>query len=407
MTKERMKIPSLFLIFLLTIGLLSACSKKQSTPDLKISADFPGGNVTVDSIRGTTVYLSPDLRDTDRDWFYWYFSVKSNESDSVRFVFNPKNCLTIKGPAVSMDSGKTWNWLFDGTVSNNEFTAYVKADEELRFSMGMPYTQAHFDDFIRPFRNHASVRLDTLCVTPKGRATEKLVIHPVSPKTATRKVLLTARHHSCEMMANYVMEGMLSAVLSDDPVMTKLRESTEFWVIPFVDKDGVEDGDQGKGRAPRDHNRDYDSTSIYCSTAALRKQVPVWSQNQLKVAMDLHCPWIKGPLNEVIYLVGSQNPAIETQQKAFMNHMVAQNRGTLKFDLKQGIVAYGTAWNTAANTTQGRSFGQWATTIPGIRMASSFEIPYSVHNNEAMTPEKLRLFGRDLAFALSSYLEKP
>ncbi|KAA0989185.1 M14 family zinc carboxypeptidase [Dyadobacter aurulentus] len=374
--------------------------------ELQITADFPGGNIIVDSIQGSTVYLRPDLRDTDHDWFYWYYAVKSNRSDSIRFVFNKKDCLTIKGPAVSRDGGKSWNWLFEGTVSDNEFTAYIKAGEDVRFSMGMPYTQANFDAFMQPYRSHASVKIDTLCITPKGRATERLVIHPSRKKSIRRKILITARHHACEMMANYVMEGMVAAVLSDDPAMKALRESTEFWIIPFMDKDGVEDGDQGKYRAPRDHNRDYDGKSIYCSTAALREQVPAWGQNQLEVMMDLHCPWIKGPLNEVIYLVGSAKPAIEKQQRLFMDQVAAQNRGSLKFDMAQGIVAYGTAWNTSANTTQGMSSSQWGESIPGIRLASSFEFPYSVHNREPMTAEKLRLFGRDMAFALTEYLKR-
>lgn len=400
-----MKQPFCLLIGLLSSLLMVSCSGEKKNPELQITANFPAGNITVDSIQGTTVYLQPDLRDTDHPWFYWYYAVKSNQSDSVRFVFDTKDCLTIKGPAVSRDGGKTWAWLFEGTVSNNEFTTYLKADEEVRFSMGMPYTQENFDKFIQPYRSHASVRTDTLCITPKGRVTERLIISPSKPDIK-QKVLLTARHHACEMMANYVMEGMISSILADDPVMTKLRESTEFWVIPFIDKDGVEDGDQGKYRAPRDHNRDYDGKSLYCSTGALREQIPGWSQNKLKVMMDLHCPWIKGPLNEVIYLVGSSNSAVEKQQRIFMDQLAAQNKGPLKFDMTQGIVAYGTAWNTAKNTTQGMSSTQWGATIPGMKLASSFEIPYSVHNKEPMTPEKLRLFGRDMAFALATYLNQ-
>ena len=37
------------------------------------------------------------------------------------------------------------------------------------------------------------------------------------------------------------------------------------YVIPFVDIDGVENGDQGK-QAPHDHNRDYINSPIYPET---------------------------------------------------------------------------------------------------------------------------------------------
>ena len=49
-----------------------------------------------------------------------------------------------------------------------------------------------------------------------------------------------------------------------------------------MDKDGVEDGDQGKNRRPGDHNRDWDGESIYNSTEAVREFLLVWSDNKLK-----------------------------------------------------------------------------------------------------------------------------
>ena len=52
------------------------------------------------------------------------------------------------------------------------------------------------------------------------------------------------------MMARYVLEGMIETLLSKDKNITSLRENTEFMIIPFMDKDGVEDGDQGKARIP-------------------------------------------------------------------------------------------------------------------------------------------------------------
>ena len=133
--------------------------------NIRINADFPGGNILVDSIRDHTVYLRPDLRDTGTPWFYWYFSVKAESSDSIRFVFTRPNCMTVKGPAVSVDQGKTWSWLFERRRSGDEFTYFVRAGQEVRFSMGMPYTQQNFDAFIQPYKSHPSVALDTLCNT--------------------------------------------------------------------------------------------------------------------------------------------------------------------------------------------------------------------------------------------------
>ena len=43
---------------------------------MKIRSDFPGGNVIIHHIEGTTVYFTPDLCNTSEDWFYWCFCVE-------------------------------------------------------------------------------------------------------------------------------------------------------------------------------------------------------------------------------------------------------------------------------------------------------------------------------------------
>ena len=40
-----------------------------------IDCDFPGGNIIAERIDDDDVFVRQDLRDTDRDWFYWYFRV--------------------------------------------------------------------------------------------------------------------------------------------------------------------------------------------------------------------------------------------------------------------------------------------------------------------------------------------
>lgn len=59
-----------------------------------------------------------------------------------------------------------------------------------------------------------------------------------------------------------------------------LREQVEFFVVPFMDKDGVEAGDQGKNRRPYDHNRDYQGESLYASVRAMRELVTAGSARE-------------------------------------------------------------------------------------------------------------------------------
>ncbi len=180
--------------------------------------------------------------------------------------------------------------------------------------------------------------------------------------------------------------------------------NVEILAVPFVDTDGVEAGDQGKNRIPHDHNRDYAGDSIYPSVRTLRRFVPEWSGARLKVILDLHCPYISGKQNEVIYLVGSSNPAIWRQQKEFATILESVHRGPLPY-LAESSLPFGTAWNTAANYGKQKSCSRWGSQQLSVSLASTIEIPYANVGAAVVTAENARAFGRDLALALRQYLE--
>ena len=367
--------------------------------DFKIHSDFPSGNIIIEKTRNDTVWMRPDLRDTKGEWFYWCFAVNQAKDKTLTFVFSRPNVFTVKGPAVSFDSGQNWEW--PGIIPLKESFSYTfKNNAEVRFSMGMPYTQKQFGLFIQPFLKSDLVTLYGLAKTKSGRDIERLIIRPVNAE-AKYKVLITARHHACEMMANYEMEGMIQAIMNDE----WLKNHVEFCFIPFIDKDGVENGDQGKNRIPRDHNRDYSDKSVHESTAALRDWVPVWSEKKLAVCVDLHCPWIKGENNENIYLPGAENTKQADQEKLFCKLLKSTNNGELKISDKI-YFPFGTGWNTSANTTQGYSFKKWSSGLEGVKLSMTIEFPYSNNEGQTITQENSRAFGTDLTQAIKKYLQQ-
>ena len=217
------------------------------------------------------------------------------------------------------------------------------------------------------------------------------------------RVLLTARHHCCEMLGSYAVEGVVAAVLGGDERGEWLRRNVELLVVPFVDKDGVEDGDQGKYRGPRDHNRDYGGTSVHVETAALRELVPAWAGGRLAVALDLHCPWIRGAHNDRVYQVGSGRPEIWAQQQAFGRLLEGVRPSPLAYRQADDL-PFGQAWNTADNFSQGVSVTRWAGGLEGVRLASSLEIPYATANGRVVDALSARAFGDALATAVWRYL---
>lgn len=370
---------------------------------IRVDYDFPGGNIIVERIDGDDVYVRQDLRDTDRDWFYWYFRVRGAAGRTVRFHFTASNVIGTRGPGVSKDEGVTWRWLGCDAVDEQSFVYTFGNDAEVWFSFGMPYVQSDMERFLTSYADSDDLVVETLCRTRKGREVEVLRVGRLDGE-ADLRVLIVARHHCCEMMPAYVLEGLLATILGKGDLGGWFRERIECMVVPFMDKDGVEDGDQGKNRRPRDHNRDYVGESVHVEPAAIREKVPDWSAGKLKAAIDLHCPYIRGDRHENIHLVGSESEACWQEQIRFSDILEDTHTGDLPFRTEDNL-PYGVAWNTAENYATGKSFGRWAGELPGVRLATAIEIPYANVGELDTSQDLARAFGHDLAAALRVYLE--
>lgn len=389
------------LVLLLSLLIPSAAAARA---EVTVDADFPGGNGVVRMIDGDHVYLYPDLRDTQGPWFYWCVRVRGAAGRTLTFHLTRYDPVGVRGPAVSTDAGKTWRWLGKQSGDARSLRYTFGADAaDVRFGLGMMYTSASLERFLKTLPAGAPVRREALCKSRAGREVPMLRVAKVEGDPRYR-VLFTARHHACEMMASYAIEGVIDGVLADDEAGKWLRANVELLVIPIVDFDGVERGDQGKNRKPRDHNRDYVGDSIYPETAAIRKLVPAWSGGKLVAAFDLHCPWIRGNFNEVIYQVGSGVPAVWAEQQRFGAILECARRGPLVYRAADDL-PFNTAWNTAANYRLGVSNSRWAATLPGVRLAGGFEIPYANAAGVEVTADTARAFGRDIAAGLKAYLE--
>ena len=392
-------IRNLLLVQLIFLHVFSALSQAEPV----ISADFPGGNIVVVKTHSDTIWLKPDLSETEGNWFYWYFKASNIAGETLFFQFTLDDQFTSFGPAYSINNNETWKWYGENQVHNNGFSySFTQADTVAWFCTAFPYTGNNLDAFVDRLNSGDQLLRDTLCISSENRVIEKLSIRPPKGQPAA-KVLITARHHACEMMANYVLEGIIESIFNEVE-LAYLREKVEFLIIPFMDKDGVENGEQGKNRKPRDHNRDYEGPSLYPSTAALREGIPVWSDGKLKIAMDLHCPWIKGKYHEWIYLVGKEEPGMAAEQVRFSEILEDHTTGDLKF--RSGdFLPYGTAWNTGKSYIKGRSFSQWAATMENISLSTTLEFPYANVLEIPVSKDNARAFGKAVSYAIMDYLK--
>jgi len=372
-----------------------------------IRCDYPGGNVKVlgiDEATGT-VRVAPDLRDTSGYWFHFDFTVTGAAGRTLHFRFpaDGREYLATLGPAISRDAGVTWCWLnADGRRHEpaNAFDYAFAADEHAtRFAVSIPYSQKDWDAFVAPYRARTDVRFDTLCKSRGGTRDVELLRVPCRGR-AEWLFVLTARHHASETTGNPPMEGALAVALGDSPEAGWLRQHADCCFVPFMDKDGVEEGDQGKNRRPYDHNRDY-AKGRYPTVRALKDLIVRESAGKRIVFLDLHAPHVRtvpkgGGEHDQVFTFGADDPALNARWNAFRAHwQAAQRGGRLVYDGRYDIQARQGYWNVMKKAwDEGRlSSDPWVRTLPNAYLATCCEFGYSLCGGVNSVPAMRELGG--------------
>ena len=373
------------------------------TQKLSVDCDYPGGNIIVVSVDDNRIVVRQDLRDTTEWWFYYNFRVRGAAGRTIAVTFDDqgRGPIAACGPAVSIDSRRTWHWAVTD-FDTRRFSYHVPRDaEEVYFALSIPYQLDDFQHFLNRHagNGNATLNVATLTVTEQGRHAPVLTIG--NPDTAAANILFTCRHHACESVAGYVLEGLLDELLS--PAAADFRRSHAVTAIPFIDLDGVEAGDQGKSRHPHDHNRDYGDNPRYATVRATQQLVSRLATRNLAFFADLHCPWVRGADNEAAFLVFPPPPA-DQGVADFARCLSLADTGPVQYTGKFDV-PFGTAWNKppAAGLVGSRTFvGSVAAST--LKAAFTLEFTYALAEGVVISAERARSFGRGFAQAMINFL---
>ena len=381
---------------------------------IEIRSDYPGGNVKVEKIDDAAgvVTLAPDLRDTKTKWFHFDFTLTGAAGRKLHFQFptNRFSYLATLGPAISRDGGATWRWLNpDGTrhEPSNAFDYTFGADEnETRFAVSIPYTQKNWDAAAVRWRGKDGVKFDVLCKSQSGKRDTELLRIPCRKGNAKWIFAFTARHHACETTASAVMEGVIDEILSGSKEGEWIRDNADCVFVPFMDKDGVENGDQGKNRRPHDHNRDY-TAEIYTSVRAFKKLLVKESAGKQIVFFDLHSPMIrprgKTGSDDNAFTFATPDPLRADRVATFRRLWAEEQKGkALVYDGKYDV---GGSKRQSARLDKARKTGLqnsrgWVDGLPNCWLSLCGEFGYSLCGG-VFTQEGGRELGHGLLKALS------
>lgn len=351
----------------------------------RIIDDFAGANIKIHSIEGNTISLEQEIRDTGEWWFWWNFKIEVQTVQTLRFVFTNGNVVHKKGVCYRYE---TEEFAYDpnARISGNEFVFHFDKAGVWQFAFSIPYLIADWNGFIGSLPHTPNVVF--VGTSEQGRPFQIIDENP----SAQKAVVVTCRHHACESVASFSMEGMVRHWLS-----SKLSKSYRLIVFPFVDIDGVENGDQGKSRIPHDHNRDYIDEPIYESVRILKK---IAEDMDVVCLFDLHCPAAYGGPHDHLSLIGLSAPYDEAQRKFSKLLKTTMDKRNCPIEYhEENNVPYGTLWNKGISSS---CSGYFAKT--GADLAFSFEHPFAGDMERPYTPNDLRAFGECFAVAVERYL---
>lgn len=344
---------------------------------MKIHNEFIGGNILVKEVKGNDIYLKNELRDTLTDWFYWAFCIEGAQGREYTFHFD-KDRIGYQGPAISHDL-KNWHWLCK--CEGDSFTyKFAENEDKVYFAHHILYHPLRF----LSFAESKGLKVLELCKSRKGRSVPCLKLG-----NGNTSIILTARHHACESTGNYVLEGVIEK-LTENP-NPKIR----IFCVPFVDCDGVIQGDQGKSRVPHDHNRDYIGSPLYPEVAAIMKYAERYGCNY---GFDFHSPWHKGGENDNIFIVRNSTEKFDRFER-FAD--ILENNITpdsMQYKKSNDHPPF-TGWNQ-----QSTSFACTMSERTECEIAFTLESAYFGTEENKVSPERLVNLGKSFGETILRYI---
>jgi murein tripeptide amidase MpaA len=241
---------------------------------LNISADFDSGNIQVlDASDRTRISLAirPDLQSPHFQWFHFkveglepgaphHFSLGNASESAFNSAWTGYN-------AVASYDHDTWFRVpssFDGKALN---FSLVPDQTQVWFAYFEPYSRERHERLVARATGDAGMQLLATGKSVEGR--ELPLLRKGDGAAGKRKIWIIAQQHPGEHMAEWFMEGVIERLaLDDDPVIARLLEGADLYLVPNLNPDGAFHGNLRTNALGKDLNRAWQD-----STQALTPEV--------------------------------------------------------------------------------------------------------------------------------------
>jgi hypothetical protein len=231
---------------------------------------------------------------------HWHFRLEGQPGSSHTLVFqnflnvwNGTSGLPVDGRTACLlsDDGHTWR---------SERMELVDQRVRLRVTLGPtgslyvarvePYRLSDLEKLLTRIRSHPLVKIGIIGRTVEERPLE---IIRLGREGAPHRVFLRARAHPWEPGGNWVIEGLVAALLADTPAARAHLDQVAYYILPMANKDGVARGRTRFNLRGVDLNRGWDqpaSAELCPENFALEQWLAAMQARGLRpdFALELH-----------------------------------------------------------------------------------------------------------------------
>lgn len=270
---------------------------------LSVKSTFEGGNVEIIKIDNDNniIDFRPALKakNTIRCWFY--FMITGVDTSQTLILRNHyEGNWSFRAPNNPVFSYDNENWQKLSTSDYNYYYfiddykeyKYQFKNDTVYFAVGHPYLYSDLKEYLFNISNNQFLNISTLTYSENGNMVPLLQISNTFDNKTKDLIWLTARMHAFESPSNYFMEGVINFLLSDETLAKFIRTNSMVYIIPMMDVDNVIKGGSGKNQYPIDFNRDFNKTSHWNATKAMRKKIMETSKkHNYRMFFDIHSPY--------------------------------------------------------------------------------------------------------------------
>lgn len=266
-------------------------------------------------------------------------------------------------------------------------------------------------DFDAFAKSAPDIKKTPLCKTRKGREN---FAYSIGNPDGKIKIFLTSRHHACENTGTFAMQGILEEFLKKGGAAEKLLKDAEIVAIPFIDLDGVLDGDPGEGpQAARPQPRLFGIADIpVCRgipKALQRKGGKGGNSHRARPALPFHVQGRRGQYQQPHVLCGGPD-----REQSGKPAQTEQNFGGGNFEIRRRRAYPSPEMGRKIRDALEHAFADERPHLFGVGgrhpkadFACSAEIPYTDNAGVEVNAENLRGFGANIAKSLAEYFASP